>query len=93
MKNEKYNSRILKAVHETAQDMHKLGFIDKRKMREYDFCVSNPWFLIPRSRFVLYANVIVLARPLWRRFSTPVFLLFKSGKSEINILPDLLSNC
>ena len=41
MKREKYKSRLLSAVHETAQDLHKLGFIDKRKMREYDFlCVA-----------------------------------------------------
>jgi putative transcriptional regulator len=41
MKNKKNESRLLKAVHETAKDMHKLGFIDKRKMHEYDFlCVA-----------------------------------------------------
>ena len=27
--------RILEAVHETASDLHRLGFIDKRKMREF----------------------------------------------------------
>lgn len=32
----KRNHRILEAVHETARDLHRLGFIDKRKMREYD---------------------------------------------------------
>lgn len=42
MKNKKYESRLLKAVHETAQDMHKLGFIDKRKMHEYDFLCMEP---------------------------------------------------
>jgi putative transcriptional regulator len=29
-------SRILHAVHETARDLHAAGFIDKRRMREYD---------------------------------------------------------
>lgn len=34
-------SRILEAVHETAQDLHGLGFIDKRKMEKYDaLCVA-----------------------------------------------------
>ncbi|WP_245558379.1 hypothetical protein [Caldimonas manganoxidans] len=32
----KRHDRILEAVHETARDMHRLGFIDKRKMRKYD---------------------------------------------------------
>ena len=42
MKREKYKSRLLSAVHETAQDLRKLGFIDKRKMREYDFLCVEP---------------------------------------------------
>jgi len=36
MKREKHKSRLLEAVHETARDLHKLGFIDKRTMREYE---------------------------------------------------------
>ncbi len=32
----KAKSPILEAVHETAADLHRLGFIDKRKMREFD---------------------------------------------------------
>lgn len=28
-------SRILETVHETAGDLHRLGFIDKRKMHKY----------------------------------------------------------
>lgn len=32
----KPRSRILEAVHETAGDLHRLGFIDKRKMRRYE---------------------------------------------------------
>ena len=32
----KAKSRILEAVHETASDLHRLGFIDKRKMQKYD---------------------------------------------------------
>ena len=34
-------SRILQAVHETASDLHRLGFIDKRKMRRIDaLCIA-----------------------------------------------------
>jgi putative transcriptional regulator len=29
-------SRILREVHEMASDLHRLGFIDQRKMRKYD---------------------------------------------------------
>ncbi len=31
----KAKSRILEAVHESASDLHRLGFIDKRKMQKY----------------------------------------------------------
>jgi putative transcriptional regulator len=42
MKREQNKSRLLEAVHETAQDLHKLGFIDKRTMREYDVLCVKP---------------------------------------------------
>ncbi len=32
----KAKSCILEAVHETASDLHRLGFIDKRKMRKFE---------------------------------------------------------
>lgn len=35
-------SRILEAVHETASDLHHLGFIDQRKMRKYDALCLDP---------------------------------------------------
>jgi len=36
----KNSSRILDAVHETAGDLHKIGFIDKRAMESYNaLCV------------------------------------------------------
>lgn len=38
----KPKSRILEAVHETAVDLHQLGFIDQRKMRKYDALCLNP---------------------------------------------------
>jgi len=33
---------ILDAVHETARDLHRLGFIDKRKMRKFDALCLEP---------------------------------------------------
>lgn len=38
----KAKRRILGAVHETARDLHRLGFIDKRKMRKYDALCLRP---------------------------------------------------
>ena len=35
-------SRILKAVHETARDLNAAGFIDMRRMREYDALCLAP---------------------------------------------------
>ncbi|WP_217126543.1 helix-turn-helix domain-containing protein [Hydrogenophilus thiooxidans] len=38
----KAKSRILEAVHETATDLYRLGFIDQRKMRQYDALCLEP---------------------------------------------------
>ena len=38
----KAKSRVLEAVHETARDLHRLGFIDKRKMRKFDVLCLAP---------------------------------------------------
>lgn len=35
-------SRIMKAVHEAAGDLHAAGFIDKRRMREYNALCFAP---------------------------------------------------
>jgi putative transcriptional regulator len=42
MKRKQHESRILEAVHETAEDLNKLGFINKRTMREYDVLCVEP---------------------------------------------------
>lgn len=38
----KLRSPVLEAVHETAGDLHRLGFIDQRKMRKFDLLCLNP---------------------------------------------------
>ena len=38
----KAKSSIMAAVHETASDLHRLGFIDQRKMRKYDALCLDP---------------------------------------------------
>ena len=38
----KAKSRIFEAVHETASDLHRLGFIDKRKMNKFEVLCLDP---------------------------------------------------
>ena len=38
----KAKSRIFEALHETASDLHRLGFIDKRKMNKFDVLCLDP---------------------------------------------------
>lgn len=38
----KEENRISNAVHETAADLHRLGFIDKRKMQKYELLCLEP---------------------------------------------------
>jgi len=38
----KAKSQIFEAVHETVSDLHRLGFIDKRKMRKFDVLCLDP---------------------------------------------------
>ena len=46
----KATSPILDAVHETARDLHSAGFIDLRRMREYDALCLAPIPAYSRSR-------------------------------------------
>jgi putative transcriptional regulator len=43
-------SRILKAVHETARDLNAAGFIDMRRMREYEALCLTPIPAYSRQR-------------------------------------------
>jgi putative transcriptional regulator len=43
-------SRIMKAVHETAHDLNAAGFIDIRRMREYDALCLDPIPAYSRQR-------------------------------------------
>lgn len=38
----KAKSRILEAVHDTASDLHRLGFIDKRKQQKLEALCLEP---------------------------------------------------
>jgi putative transcriptional regulator len=64
-------SRILEVVHETARDLHTAGFIDMRRMREYDSLCLAP---IPaysshkirtlRKRYKLSQAVLMACEPV-----------------------------
>ena len=61
----KAKSRILEAVHETAVDLHRLGFIDKRKLGKYEaLCVcpipdySSEQIRSLRDRYQLSQSVL-----------------------------------
>jgi putative transcriptional regulator len=71
----KAKSRILEAVQETASDLHRLGFIDKRKMQKYDaLCVEPiPEYGAERIRALrknLHLSQAVLAAVLNTSLST-----------------------
>jgi len=42
MKKTKYRSEVAAAVHETVHDMHRLGLVDKKTMREFDVRCLTP---------------------------------------------------
>ena len=42
MKQKIHKSRLFEAVHETAKDLHSLGFIDKRALQAYDALCIEP---------------------------------------------------
>jgi putative transcriptional regulator len=42
MTSTRYKTRLLEAVHETASDLHRLGAVDKRTMRNFDTLCMEP---------------------------------------------------
>jgi len=50
MAKRKYTSKIAAAVHETAEDFHSIGLMDKKTMREFDeLCLTPVKPLTPRQ--------------------------------------------
>jgi putative transcriptional regulator len=37
-----YRSRVMAAIHETAEDLHDAGLVDKRTMRQFDAACLTP---------------------------------------------------
>lgn len=42
MKKNNHKNGLFEAIHETAHDLHNLGFIDKRRMQNYDALCITP---------------------------------------------------
>jgi putative transcriptional regulator len=42
MTSTRYKTRLLEAIHETAGDLHRLGALDKRTMRNFDALCLEP---------------------------------------------------
>ena len=40
--NKQYRSRMMAAIHETAEDLHDAGLLDKRTMRQFDAACLTP---------------------------------------------------
>lgn len=57
----KNNSKVLDAVHETASDLHKLGFIDKQAMANYNALCIPPVSDYTSDKLNLSANATTLA--------------------------------
>ena len=78
-------SRILTAVHETASDLHKAGFIDLRRMREYDALCLAPVPEYSSKKIRALRKRHKLSRRSSRRYSIPVCRPYVNGRLARNI--------
>ena len=81
MSNKKYRSDVLKAVHESARGLHRIGVIDAKTMREFDTsCLTTVIDLTPKqiaqvrkhtrvsqAVFAKHLNVSVTSVSKWER--------------------------
>ncbi|HAM52554.1 MAG TPA: transcriptional regulator [Nitrospiraceae bacterium] len=81
MSKKKYKSDVLRSVHEGASDLHKIGLIDEKTMREFDAsCLTTIRDLSPKqitqlrkragvsqAVFAQYLNVSVSALSKWEQ--------------------------
>src|SRR5262245_60178661 len=80
MRGGKHQSRIAKAVHETAQGLRSIGAIDKTTMREFDvMCLTMVEDLSPRDIQKLRKKAGVRQEVFSRYLNVPVTLV-SSGK-------------
>ncbi len=77
----KAKSPIFEAVHETACDIHRLGFIDKRNMHTFDALCLAPVPDYDSGKIRALRDHLQLSRRCWQPCSTRVCPRFENGKA------------
>jgi putative transcriptional regulator len=81
----KAKSRILEAVHETASDLHRLGFIDKRKMRKFDVLCLDPIPEYDSERIRALRDQLQLGQSVLAAVLNTACRLYANGRSATSI--------
>lgn len=65
---ETYRSEITAAVHETAEDLHEVGLIDKRTMREFDALCLAPAPALSPAEIKAIREQEAVSQPVFARY-------------------------
>ena len=68
MQPETYRSKITAAVHETAEDLHEVGLIDKRTMREFDALCLAPAPALSPAEIKAIREQEAVSQPVFARY-------------------------
>nr|WP_229839616.1 DNA-binding transcriptional regulator [Sphingomonas glacialis] len=68
MQTETYRSEITAAVHETAEDLHEVGLIDKRTMREFDALCLAPAPALSPAEIKAIREQEAVSQPVFARY-------------------------
>ena len=83
MKAKKYRSKIAAAVHEAMSDLHDIGLLDKKTMREFDAsCLTEVAPLLPKEVAALREREGVSQAVLARHLNVAVKLVGEWERGE-----------
>ncbi|WP_416194531.1 helix-turn-helix domain-containing protein [Sphingomonas sp. 10B4] len=68
MQTETYRSEITAAVHETAEDLHEVGLIDKRTMREFHALCLAPAPALSPAEIKAIREQEAVSQPVFARY-------------------------
>ncbi len=68
MQPETYRSEITASVHETAEDLHEIGLIDKRTMREFDSLCLAPAPSLSPAEIKAIREQEAVSQPVFARY-------------------------
>ena len=68
MQPETYRSEITAAVHETVEDLHEVGLIDKRTMREFDALCLAPAPALSPAEIKAIREQEAVSQPVFARY-------------------------